>query len=218
MTGKKTPDSENKKPVTRKKAPAQSRQKAPAKTTAKKRTYPPKKPKEPTQATKLAKKRDKPGRPSEYTPENEKAVLMWIATGNSVNSLKDEPDLVSPATVYRWMWEHDEFREKYLEAQKIRCYAMSEEIFDIADDGQNDWMEKLDKNGDSIGWTVNGEHVQRSRLRAQVRQWHLERINGRIFGDKKQIDHGVKEGSALEGLLNTITGNTLRPKPQGEEA
>lgn len=218
MTGKKTPDNETKKPAARKKAPAQSRQKPATQGKAKKpRTYPPKKPTEPTKASQLVKTPDGPGRPSEYTEENVTAVLMHIATGNSVNSLKDEPDLVSPRTVYRWLFEHEEFRQKYLAAQQIRAFALSEEIFDIADDGQNDWMEKVDKEGENIGWMLNGENVQRSRLRAQVRQWHMERINAKIFGDKKQIDHGVQEGSPLEAMLSRITGNTLRPKPQGEK-
>lgn len=225
MTGKKTPDDNTKKPVTRKKAPAQSRQKtaqtkkpATQAKTKKPRTYPPKKPTEPTKASQLVKTPDKPGRPTAYTEENVLAVLLHIATGNSVNSLKDEEDLVSPRTVYLWLFKHEEFMQKYLEAQKIRSLALSEEIFDIADDGQNDWMEKVDKEGENIGWVVNGENVQRSRLRAQVRQWHLERINGKIFGDKKQIDHGVQEGSPLEAMLARITGTTLRPKPQGDKA
>jgi len=213
MTGNKQPDNAKKKPATRKKAPA----KQPAKKT---RTYPPKAPKEPTKAAQLVKKRDKPGRPNAYTPENVDAVLMHIATGNSVNSLirEENEHLVSPATVYRWIWQHDEFREKYISAQTIRSFAVSEELFDIADDGSNDWMEKLDKEGEQVGWQINGENVQRSRLRAQVRQWHLERINGKIFGDKKQIDHGIPEESPLGALLQSVSGNTLKPKPQGDDS
>ncbi len=38
----------------------------------------------------------------------------------------------------------------------------------IADDGRNDWMER---NGEKdAGWVANGEAIQRSKLRADVRK------------------------------------------------
>jgi hypothetical protein len=40
---------------------------------------------------------------------------------------------------------------------------MAEDILDIADDGRNDWMRA--NAADDAGWVLNGENIQRSKLR-----------------------------------------------------
>lgn len=217
MTGKKQPDEAQKKPAA-KKAPA-----APAKNTAKRPprkgqgNHNPKKPKAPTQAAKDAAIKAPKGRPTTYTEDNEQKVLIHLATGGSMNQLKEMEGYPYPSTVYEWIFKHEDFREKYIAARAIGMFAWAEDCIDIADDGSNDYMEKLNRDGEQIGWQVNGEYVQRSRLRVNTRQWYMERINAKVFGDKKQIDHGVTEEGALGALLQSVSGNTLKPKPQGDE-
>ncbi len=60
---------------------------------------------------------------------------------------------------------------------------MGDEITDIADDGSNDYIEQEQKNG-KIARVLDGEHVQRSRLRVDTRKWVLARMLPKIYGDK----------------------------------
>jgi hypothetical protein len=76
---------------------------------------------------------------------------------------------------------------------------LTEEILDIADDGSNDWMEKLDKDGKSVGWAVNGEAVQRSKLRVDARKWIASKLKPKKYGDK--LDTTLSEASYML-LLN----------------
>ncbi|EDT6018112.1 DNA packaging protein, partial [Salmonella enterica subsp. enterica] len=69
--------------------------------------------------------------------------------------------------------------------------AIAEELFDIADDGTNDWMEKLDKDGEAIGYQLNGEHVQRSKLRIDTRKWYLSKIMPKKYGDRIQHEQKI---------------------------
>lgn len=63
---------------------------------------------------------------------------------------------------------------------------MADEILEISDDGSNDWMERLGKEGEPAGWQLNGEHVQRSRLRVDTRKWILSKLAPKRYGDKLQ--------------------------------
>ncbi len=75
----------------------------------------------------------------------------------------------SKQAVLRWLARNESFRAQYVRAKEEGAEAIAEELFDIADDGTNDWMEKLDKDGEAIGYQLNGEHVQRSKLRIDTR-------------------------------------------------
>ncbi len=45
---------------------------------------------------------------------------------------------------------------------------------------------RLDKDGQAAGWQLNGEHVQRSRLRVDTRKWILSKLAPKRYGDKLQ--------------------------------
>jgi len=62
---------------------------------------------------------------------------------------------------------------------------MADELFEIADDGSNDWMIKNEP--ENPGYAINGEHVSRSRLRLDTRKWALAKALPKIFGDKTVV-------------------------------
>jgi hypothetical protein len=80
------------------------------------------------------------------------------------------------------------FREQYARARESQADYYAEEIIQISDDGTNDWMERRSEAekgaGVDTGWVLNGEHVQRSRLRVDARKWYAGKLAPKKYGDK----------------------------------
>lgn len=146
------------------------------------------------------------GRPSTYNEDIAALICGRMADGESLRSICRDESMPALSTVFLWVSKHSEFSEQYKLAMASRADAMFEEMFDIADDGQNDWMEKLDKEGNSYGWTLNGEHVQRSRLRIDTRKWALSKMMPKKYGDKLD-DEGVGNDNKIEIHVVRVSKN-----------
>lgn len=118
------------------------------------------------------------------------AILTRIVEGESVRSIARDPEMPAMSTIFKELAENAAFSEQYARACEMRADAMFEEMFEIADDGQNDWMVVNGQGEDNSGWRVNGEHVQRSRLRVDTRKWALARMNPKKYGEKLDLNHG----------------------------
>ncbi|MDP0495063.1 MAG: terminase small subunit protein [Verrucomicrobiota bacterium JB024] len=151
-------------------------------------------------ARKRAKEGRKPGRPSKYSAGVGDAICERLAQGESLRSVCQEGEYPNAATVYRWLREHEEFRHNYARAKQDGADAMAEDILDIADDGTNDWMEKYGKEGESLGWMINGEAVQRSKLRIEARKWLMAKLLPKKYGDKLELDGNALTPSVIVGL------------------
>lgn len=134
---------------------------------------------------------NKIGRPSDYTEELAESICLRLAEGESLRSVCRDDGMPCKKTVLRWISRIPEFRAQYVHAKEEGAEAIAEELFDIADDGSNDWMEKLDKDGEAIGYQLNGEHVQRSKLRIDTRKWYLSKIMPKKYGDRIQHDQTI---------------------------
>ena len=140
------------------------------------------------------KKKQPIGRPTTYNQETASLICARMADGESLRSICRSDDMPALSSVFLWVSKHPEFSEQYKLAMASRADAMFEEMFDIADDGANDWMESQGKDGESIGWRVNGEHVQRSRLRLDIRKWALSKMMPKKYGDNIVDDSGANDG------------------------
>jgi len=129
------------------------------------------------------------GRPSKYTPELADKICARLAQGESLRTVTKSEDLPCAATVFNWLRIHDEFLEQYERAKQESADALADEVLDIADNGMNDWMEYHDKEGNCIGWKLNGEHVQRSRLRIDTRKFLMSKMKPKKYGDKITNEH-----------------------------
>lgn len=134
---------------------------------------------------------NKGGRPSDYTEELAELICLRLAEGESLRSVCRDDGMPSKQAVLRWLARNEQFRAQYVRAKEEGAEAIAEEMFDIADDGTNDWMEKLDKDGEAIGYQLNGEHVQRSKLRIDTRKWYLSKILPKKYGDRIQHDQSI---------------------------
>ena len=141
------------------------------------------------------------GRPETYTKELGETICKRIALGESVRKIVKDEDMPSSSMIYRWLLDEDkkEFWEQYEKAINARAELMFEELLDIADDGQNDYVEKQLGDSDVSITVPNTEHIQRSRLRVDTRKWYLSKVMPKKFGEKMDVTSGGK----------TIKGNAI---------
>ncbi len=123
-------------------------------------------------------------------------VIEQMYEGRSARSVfkHEEPSdaALAPAerSFYKWLSDsrlnatHD-LANRYDTAQLGRSYRIFDEMLEIADDGTNDWMESVDGAG-GVLYKLNGEHVQRSRLRIDTRKWVLGRMHPKKFADRPE--------------------------------
>lgn len=169
--------------------------------------------------------KNKAGRPCEYTQERAEKICALIAEGISVRTICKMDGMPETGTFYRWLRVYPEFMQQYACAKEDQADALAEEMLDIADDGTNDWMELNDKKGECIGYQVNGEHVQRSRLRVETRKWLLAKQKPKKFGDgltvnQQQLDRDgkptdpVRSDDVLAQALKAVIVATPKPDDQ----
>ncbi len=140
----------------------------------------------------------KRGRPSKYTEELADAICTRLAQGESMRSVCRDEDMPVMDTMWRWIREKEGFSEQYARAKQECADALVEEMMDIADDGSNDWMDRM--NPDSPGYQLNGESIQRSRLRVDTRKWVASKLKPKKYGDKIDVDANV------EGIIKVKIG------------
>jgi hypothetical protein len=155
----------------------------------------------------------KVGRPTAWTEDLQDRICAELACGKSVRTICKRDDMPGMETIFRWLRENPEFREQYARAKTEAADALVEEMLDIADDGRNDWMEVHDKDGACVGYKVNGEHVQRSRLRLDTRKWIAAKLKPKKYGDQLDLNHGSQPQNPLAELLRSIQGSALKPVP-----
>lgn len=133
------------------------------------------------------------GRPTKYNKELATTICKRIADGDSVRTIVQEDVMPSSSTIFRWLLDekHKGFWEQYEKARNIQAELMFEELLDIADNGENDWVVRMEKDNEKW-WTQNGEAISRSRLRVDTRKWYLSKVLPKKFGDKMEVDHNVK--------------------------
>lgn len=136
------------------------------------------------------------GRPSGFNDDIAAEICGRLADGQSLRTICRDEHMPDASTVFRWLKSNDDFRQQYAHARELQAEAFAEDILEIADDGANDWMERTGKDGESVGWMLNGEHVQRSRLRIDARKWLASKLAPKKYGDKVEVG-GPGEGGAI---------------------
>jgi hypothetical protein len=129
------------------------------------------------------------GRPTKYTAKLAKEICERLAGGESLRSICRDELMPTRQTVINWsIDEGHEFFDQYARARLIQYHLLADDLIDIADDGSNDWMLREGKNGETLGWVVNGEAVQRSKARLDTRKWMLSKMLPKVYGDKASVD------------------------------
>ncbi len=158
------------------------------------------------------------GRPTKYSKKLVDDICGLIVDGLSVREISRREDMPAMSTIFSWLDKYEDFAEQYARAKDMQIEMMAEEILDIADDAQNDWMERRNEDGEVIGEVVRAEHITRSRVRIDARKWLMGKLKPKKYGDKVvqevtgkdggaiQHQHEVSASDKLKGMLDGIAG------------
>ena len=125
------------------------------------------------------------GRPSLYSHAIAAEICKRIGEGETLQSVCRDERMPSVPTVNRWTREKDSFSTDFARARELGFDAIAEEAVRIADDARNDWMERSDPG--NPGYALNGEHVQRSKLRIETRLKLLAKWDPNRYGERTTI-------------------------------
>ena len=128
-------------------------------------------------------------RPIHYTQELGDKITERVASGRSLRDICTDEDIPSRTTIKRFLNENADFAAQYARAYETWADVVFDEMFEIADDSTNDWMEQRDSEGGNLGWKENGDSIRRSALRIDTRKWALARMAPKKYGDRQQIQH-----------------------------
>ncbi len=135
------------------------------------------------------------GRPTKYTPAMAERICELIATTDMGYRRLSEiyADLPDRVNVNLWRRKFPEFRHQYAQAKAEQIDCIIEEIIDIADDATNDYMKHIDEKTGCESWKLNGEHIQRSRVRIDTRKWLAAKLVPKVYGDAKEKESPSNE-------------------------
>ena len=144
-------------------------------------------------------------RPTIYSDELATTICARIASGESVRSICLDDDMPVKSTVMLWLidGEHQFFSDQYAKARQIQAETLADELFDIADDGTNDWMKRTGKDGEEA-YILNGEAVARSRLRVDTRKWFLSKVLPKFADKPAEADTSDKLVDAISNLIDKL--------------
>ena len=131
-------------------------------------------------------------------------ICERMVDGESVRTICKDDHMPTVSGILKFLSSNPLHVEQYTRAMQMRDDAMFEEILDISDEGSNDYM--LRNADDPTSIVLNGEHVQRSKLRVDSRKWALGRMNPKKYGEKTFIG-GVDDAPVK--VQNTIDVSNL---------
>jgi hypothetical protein len=147
---------------------------------------------------------------STYTEEMAGKICERIADGESLKAICEDAEMPSKATVFKWLAENTAFSDQYARAREVQADALFDDILSIADDGRNDWMEKMSADGGNMGWQENGEALRRSQLRIDARKWMAGKLRPKKYSEKLQVEGSMthEAGDSIRSLMDAVNGRT----------
>lgn len=129
----------------------------------------------------------KPNGAEGYTEEMGEYIVARIAQGLNLSTLCQDPDMPSFSLVCYWLSKVPEFKAMYNEARRDAVEVIAEQMFSIADDSSNDFVETMNARGETVR-KFDAEAVARSKLRVETRKWYLSKIAPRVYGDRTFVE------------------------------
>lgn len=136
------------------------------------------------------------GRPSTYSEVIADAICDEIAIGRSVLQICEDKDFPGERTVYRWLEQHEEFRQKYARAREFQAEHYAAQIVALADTPVE--ARKVVIKPDGSEEITIGDAVERTKVQIDARKWYAARLNPKKYGDKVQNEHSGPDGGAIQ--------------------
>jgi terminase small subunit-like protein len=140
-----------------------------------------------------------------YTPELADQICALIAEGHSLRTIIEMPGMPCRRVVLYWLYDHQDFRDKYEIARMLQAEVWSHEILEIADDSAGDFI--INERGERV---ADHENINRARLRVDSRKWLLSKLLPKKYGDRVTADvtvHGHEAALAeLEEAERRMSG------------
>lgn len=142
----------------------------------------------------------------DLTPELADAICEAIATTprGLDHICRARDDFPSARTVHTWLGRDAEFLQKYLRAREAQADLIFDECLEIADDKKPDFSFDPER-----GLQVDGDHIQRCKLRIDTRMRMAGKLHPKKYGDKQTIEH---EGNPDKPLVTKIERTIVDPK------
>lgn len=138
-----------------------------------------------------------------YTEDVVEQICQYITEGMSIREISTQEGMPCETTIFNWLKkDKNGFVVQYAHAKSVQAHIFVDEIIAIADDGTNDYMKKSDP--ENPGYQLNGEHVQRSKLRIDVRKWAASKYNAKVYGDRLHQEIMGKDGEPIRHSIETI--------------
>ena len=156
------------------------------------------------------------GRHSIYTPALAAEICDRISRGEPLEVICRDEGMPASRNVREWVSADSRpkevpatFASDFARAREDGYDAIAADCLEIADDGKNDWMAAQAADGDerAIAARINGEHVQRSKLRIETRLKLLAKWSKR-YGDRVGVEHSgaITMSQILGGLDGADAG------------
>lgn len=93
---------------------------------------------------------------------------------------------ISPALVYKWIAQHESFRDMYARAKADQARVLADEITQIADNTQEGVITTEKEDGKVE--TKRADMLEHRKLRIESRKWLAAKLLPKVYGDKVQHD------------------------------
>lgn len=132
-----------------------------------------------------------------YSPEQREIVIAHlceeISKGRALAAILREDDVlpVMPSVTAVWEWSRNciDFSERIERAREQGADALVSEMVDIADESSTDVYVEHDKDGTPRA-KVDGDVIQRAKLRIYAREQYAKLIAPKRFGSKLDVTSG----------------------------
>lgn len=125
-------------------------------------------------------------------------ICRRLRDGELLKSICRTKGLPSKATVLTWANDTSHpFSDRYARAREIGYAHLAEEILEISDNSEGDFIERPGKDGEMTK-VVDHEAIARARLRVNSRKWMLSKMLPRVYGDRLVTELTGKDGGPVE--------------------
>ncbi len=131
--------------------------------------------------------------PRALTSELKAKICERIADGATVREIAALDGMPGKSTIFVELRRDPEFAAAYAQAREMQLESWEDELLAIADDASRDAVTRPEG-----GEAFNHEHIARSKLRVNTRQWIMSKRLPRRYGDRVAQELSGPDGGAIK--------------------